>query len=442
MTARRYRKWLATVLSVLAAAGLAVVARSADLIPKNHVVAYFQNSNGVFVGDEVRILGVPVGKIERIEPQPESVKVSFWFDRRHPVPAGANAVVISPSLVTARAIQLTPAYTGGATLGDDSVIPQRRTAVPVEWDDLRQQLEKLTTSLRPAEPGGLSTLGSFIHSSADNLRGQGANIHAALIQLSETLSALGDHSADIFGTVRNVSTLVTALRDSTVLMRQLNGNLAAVTGLLANNPVEVGQALDDLNSAVSAVAEFVAKNRDGLTMTTGKLTSITTAVNDSLDDVKQTLHVAPNTFANFLNAFEPAQGAFTADPAINNFGDPISFICGAIQAASRMGAEQAAKLCVQYLAPIVKNRQYNFPPVGLNPIVGAIARPNEVTYSEDWLRPDYVPPATTAGQTGGRPEPEQSPSTDSSPPPLPAEAKPTDPALGLPGLMVAPPGPP
>ncbi len=53
------------------------------------------------------------------------------------------------------------------------------------------------------------------------------------------------------------------------------------------------------------------------------------------------------------------------------------------------------------MAPIFKNRQYNFlgplgfngAPLGVLP-VGAQARPNEVTYSEDWMRPDFVPPAT------------------------------------------------
>ena len=63
-----------------------------------------------------------------------------------------------------------------------------------------------------------------------------------------------------------------------------------------------------------------------------------------------------------------------------------------------MGAEQSAKLCVQYLAPIIKNRQFNFPPLGQNLFVGAQARPNEITYSEDWLRPDYIPPP--AGSEG------------------------------------------
>jgi phospholipid/cholesterol/gamma-HCH transport system substrate-binding protein len=58
------------------------------------------------------------------------------------------------------------------------------------------------------------------------------------------------------------------------------------------------------------------------------------------------------------------------------------------------------------LAPIIKNRQYNFPPLGINPFVGASARPNEITYSEDRLNP-HVPPAP-----------------------------PTDPSLGLEGMMV------
>ena len=84
--------------------------------------------------------------------------------------------------------------------------------------------------------------------------------------------------------------------------------------------------------------------------------------------------------------------------AVNNFANPISFLCGAIEAASRLNADKSSKLCAQYLAPIVKNRQMNFPPLGENLFVGAQARPNELTYSEDRMRPDFVPPAgATAG---------------------------------------------
>ncbi|HXO52462.1 MAG TPA: mammalian cell entry protein, partial [Mycobacterium sp.] len=109
------------------------------------------------------------------------------------------------------------------------------------------------------------------------------------------------------------------------------------------------------------------------------------------------------------------------------------FLCGAIQAASRLGAEQAAKLCVRYLAPIIKNRQYNFPPIGISPFVGAQARPNEITYSEDWLRPDYVPPA---GAASGPAPADTAPLPAEAQSPPPPEARPTDPTAGLSGLMV------
>jgi phospholipid/cholesterol/gamma-HCH transport system substrate-binding protein len=417
MKFRHRRIFVAGLLAVCLIAGPAFLVRQQTTISRIHVIGYFPNSNGVFAGDEVRILGVPVGKIDSIEPQPRRVKISFWYKSKYKVPADAKAAILSPSLVTSRAIQLTPAYTGGPVMANDAVIPQARTAVPVEWDDVRSQLQKLTDALQPTEPGGVSTLGAFVNTAADNLRGRGAQIRDTVIKLSEALSALGDHSGDIFATVNNLSVLVSALRYSGELLKQLNQNFAAVTALLANNPDEVGRAVHDVNDVVGDVQSFVADNRDAIGTTSDNLASITSTLVENLDDIKQMLHVTPTAFANFISIYEPAHGALTGSLASTNFGDPISFLCGGIQAAAKLGAAQSAKLCVQYLAPIMKNRQYNFLPFGFNFLVDAQARPNEVTYSEDWMRPDHVPPA---------------PPVPGAPPP-PA---PTNPADGLRGLMV------
>lgn len=440
---------LAAVLAVILVAGVAVLLRPGGPVNRTNVVGYFANSNGIFVGDDIRILGVPVGRIDKIEPEPTRVKISFWYDSKYKVPAGAKAAILSPALVTSRAIQLTPVYADGPVMGNDTVIPIERTAVPVEWDDFRQQLERLTQTLQPTEPGGVSTLGAFVNTAADNLRGQGANIRETIIKLSQAFSALGDHSTDIFSTVKNLSILVSALQQSTTLMRQLNQNLANVTGLLADDPNEVSNAVRDLNAAVGDVQSFVAENREALGTTSDKLAEVSQALNDSLDDIKQLLHVAPNALQNYVNIYQPAQGAASSALAVANFSNPISFICGAIQAASRLGAEQSAKLCVQYLAPIVKNRQYNFPPLGVNPIVGAAARPNELTYSEDWLRPDYIPPSA-GNQSAPPPAADGPPLAAEGPPPPAAPAPPspaqqpvsplaaeaTNPADGLAGLMI------
>lgn len=444
---RNPKTWVGIVLVLLLVAGVAILVRTTDKVNRINVVAYFDNSNGIYVGDDVRILGVPVGSITSIEPEPEQVKISFWYDSRYDVPAAANAAILSPALVTSRAIQLTPVYTGGPVMGDDTVIPKERTAVPVEWDQVRGQLERLSETLQPTEPGGVSPLGSVINTTAENLRGQGANIRDTVVKLSQAFSALGDRSTDIFSTIKNLAILVSALQDSTDLMRQLNQNLASVTGLLSG-PDEVASAVRDLNAVLPQVQSFVAENRDALGTTSEKLAGVTTALNESLDDVEQFLHSAPNTFQNYVNIWQPAQGGASAILAVNNFANPIQFLCGAVQAASRLGAEESAKLCVQYLAPIMKNRQYNFPPLGLNQLNGASTRPNELTYSEDWLRPDYIPPG---GPAAAPPPAAPSPLTadPATLPPgqgplglapdaplLPAEAAPTNPTDGLMGMMV------
>ncbi|AGB22187.1 virulence factor Mce family protein [Mycobacterium sp. JS623] len=445
MNARRWRIVLAAALAVTLVAGVFVALRSSDETNRTQVVGYFANSNGVFVGDNVEILGVPVGKIDRIEPQGARVKISFWYDAKYKVPADAKAVILSPSLVPARAIQLTPAYTGGPVMAADAVIPAERTAVPVEFDDLRQQLEKLSATLQPTQPGGVSTLGALVNTAADNLRGQGATIRQAIIEMSAAFSAIGDHSQDIFSTVKNLSILVTALQDSTTAIRQLNQHVATATDLLSNQPTEVGDAIRDVNAVVGDVRSFVAANRDTLGTASDKAASISGAVVQSLDDLKQTLHVAPNAIQNYVNIYQPAKAAVSGAMVLNMFQNPITFVCDAIQAASRLGAEQSAKLCVQYLAPIFKNRQYNFPPLGINPFVSAMARPNELTYSEDWMRPDYVPPQPPAAAPAadaptppaGAPLAAEAPG---APPPdaaqPAADVQQTDPANGLQGMMI------
>ncbi|MGB8503594.1 MCE family protein [Mycobacterium sp.] len=440
---RAVRIATAVSLIVILAVAISVVATPWwDRVSRNTYVADFANTNGLYTGDEVRILGVAVGTVEKIEPQPNSAKVTFSVDRQYPVPADVQAVILSPSLVTARAMQLVPAYSSGPKLADGATIPQNRTAVPVEWDDLRQQLEKLTDSLQPTTPGGPSAVGEFINSAADNLRGEGDTARDAVIKLSQAVSALGDHSTDIFSTVRNLQLLVSALSSSSDLLAAFNTNLADITTVLSNTPNEVADAARGLDGAVNDLRGFVAENREGLGVTFDRLNSITTALNDSRGDLKQVLHIAPTVFQNFTNIYQPAQSAITGILAPVNFANTVQFICSAIQAASRQGWEQSSKLCVQYLAPIIKNRQYNFPPLGINPFAGASARPNELTYSEDWLNPHVPPPATPDVQAAANNPAGPLPAEASLPGDLPPGATPTDPSQGLAGLMVPPGGTP
>lgn len=407
MTRRTLRRVTAISLAVTLVVASFLVARKLwNDVEKNTYSAYFAEANGLFVGDEIRILGVAVGVVDKIEPQPANSKVTFSVDKRYPVPADARAAILSPSLVTSRAIQLVPAYSGGPKLSPGASIPLNRTAVPVEWDDFRKQLEKLTDALQPTTPGGVNPAGEFINSAADNLRGQGDTARDTVIKLSQAISALGDHADDIFSTVRNLQLLVSALYSSSDLLASFNQNLASVTTILTNSPNEVANAVKGLDGTLADVREFLAENREAVGTTFDRMSSITTALNDSRADIKQILHVVPTVFQNFMNIYQPAQSAMSGILALNNFADIPQWICSSIEAAARARLDRVSKLCLQYVNPIIKNRIYNYIPVGLNPFVGTQARPTEITYSEDWLRPGYTPP-----------QPPEAPTPPEAPPP-------------------------
>src|SRR6185436_3870665 len=93
--------------------------------------------------------GCPVGAIDSIEPDGDKMKVTFHYSKKFKVPANATASILNPSLVASRDIQLSPPYTGGPVMADNAVIPIDRTQVPVEWDDLRNQISDIVTKLGP-----------------------------------------------------------------------------------------------------------------------------------------------------------------------------------------------------------------------------------------------------------------------------------------------------
>lgn len=352
------------------------------------VTAFFENTNGLYTGDDVKLMGVTVGKIDKITADGDKMKVVFHVTGQD-IPATAEAVIMSPTLVSSRFIQLSPGYSGGPKLADGAVIPIGRTKVPVEWDDFRDQLESLSTALGTDTAGKRGALGDFISSAATTLDGKGQDINRTLAELSKAAQTLGDGRSDMFATIRNLQVFASALTLSGNQMAQFNRDLASVTSVLSTTDDELATAISSVDAVLNQVTTFVGNNRDTLATSVSKLSSVTTALRQSQPDIEQLLHVGPNAFANFYNIYQPAQGTLTGALAVTQFQNPIQFICGAIQSASGEGAMESARRCAQYLGPVLNNIAFNYPPVGTNAIQSVQVRPEQLDYSQ----PDLKPPA-------------------------------------------------
>lgn len=162
---------LGSVLVLLVSVGVWWVFLGAD---QRRVVAYFDDAVGLYEGGEVRVLGVKVGSVDAVTPQPERVRVEMSVRRELKIPANAGAAVISPSVVSGRFVQLTPVYEGGPTLESGAVIPKGRTVTPVEIDEVYNSLNELSEALGPKGANSDGELSELLDTGARNLEATGS----------------------------------------------------------------------------------------------------------------------------------------------------------------------------------------------------------------------------------------------------------------------------
>jgi phospholipid/cholesterol/gamma-HCH transport system substrate-binding protein len=355
----------------------------------HNVVAYFPETLALYAGDKVQIMGVQVGQIDAIDPAGDKMKVTFHYDSKYKVPANATASILNPSLVASRNIQLSPPYTGGPVMEDNAVIPIDRTQVPVEYDELRDSLNRILTDLGPTKEQPKGPFGDIIESAANGFAGKGEQLNKTLTGLSEALYTLNEGRGDFFGVIKSLALFVNALYQSDQQFVALNDDLATFTNSFTNTNREVANALQDLNQLLTTTRQFISKNGEVLSHDINNLADVTNAIlqPDSLNGLETALHVFPTLGANLMNIVSPNTGGVMGIPVINNFANPLQFVCSAIQAGSRLGYQESAEMCAQYLAPILDAIKFNFPPFGVNQTTTAMTLPKQIAYSEPRLQP-------------------------------------------------------
>ncbi|MGK2317356.1 MCE family protein [Gordonia rhizosphera] len=374
------RFWQVTAGVVLVALAVAAIWFGVQRATTKSITAYFPSTTGLYHGDPVRVLGVDVGHIASITPREADVKVVLDVDRSTPIPADARAVIVAQSLVSGRFIQLTPVYAGGPQLGDGGTIPMERTAVPMEWDDVKKQLADLTKAIGPqgAEPGSAARA---IDVADENLAGNGAAINESITELSDVMGTLSAGRGDLFATIRNLQKLTDALSTSHEQLVQFNGRLASVGDVLADNTDALDGALHNLDSAMSDIQTFIDQNQNALTTSVRSLADTTAILAEKDAQVRGLLHSAPNQLANFYNIYNPLTGSLSGVFGLGMGNNLITLLCGTMDANNRPGQSQAdVEHCVDVLAPMLSTIAVAYPPFMSNPVNGINATPDQITY--------------------------------------------------------------
>ncbi|MDQ3402272.1 MAG: MCE family protein [Actinomycetota bacterium] len=343
---------IACVLGLVLATALWWLMRESN---ERRYTAMFTGVVGLYESNDVRVLGVRVGTVDEIIPRGDQVEVRILVDRTVEIPADAKAVIVAPSLVSDRYVQLTPAFTGGEVMATGTVIPRERTATPLEVDDLYASLSRVSQTLGPNGANRDGALSDLLTTLAKNLDGNGQAVNDTVTQLGGLSDTLSGNSNDLFATIDNLQQFTTTLAVSDERVRSFNSQLAEASRFLAGERENLGAAVNQLGIALGTVQRFINDNRGRIKSNVDKLSTVTQVLVDQRASLAETLDIAPLALSNVVNSYNASSGTLDARANINELTQPpIVTLCRLVrQGTARPLPQTLADICDQ-LAPVVQ----------------------------------------------------------------------------------------
>jgi virulence factor Mce-like protein len=307
---------IGAVVLVLAVVGAAVVWTFAkDRLDTVTVTAQFDNAAGLYEDNTVAVLGMPVGKVTKITPKGGYVEVQFTVDKDVKVPADAQAVTISNSILTDRQIELTPPYRGGPILENGDTIGLNRTKTPVEFARVLDVLDKLSVSLR-GDGQGNGPVADLVNASAAIADGNGQQMKDSLGELSEALRLSadgGEVTRDQLTTIiRNVSSLIDAAAANDATLREFGSNVNVLSQVIADEDLGSGTTGKKLNEVLVQTGEVLEANRENIKGIVENANTVSVTTVDHERDLKEFLDLAPMTLDNIYNIIDQRNGSIRA----------------------------------------------------------------------------------------------------------------------------------
>lgn len=328
----------AVIVVLLAAAGITMFNEDNS----KTLTADFPRAISIYEGSDVRVLGVSVGSVEKVEPSGTDVAVTIRYDEEVKLPKDAKAVIVAPSIVGDRYVQITPAYSGGPTLPDGSTLAVEDTSVPLELDQIYSSLDDLTVALGPNGANRTGALTDLLQTTAANFGGQGAQFHQTIDNFSQLSATLDDNKDELFDSAAQLEGFINTLATNDDTVRQFNTSLSSVSDVLAGERQELAAALKNLSVGLGDVTTFVKENREILGENIKNINRVAKVLVKQRDALEETLRTAPVALNNLGATYNPQAGTLDVNANVGEvlnqvIGNPSELLCGIVNQADESG---------------------------------------------------------------------------------------------------------
>lgn len=306
------------------------------------LTASFPRTVAIYEGSDVRILGVSVGEVTKVEPVGTEVKVEIAYDAEVDLPADVEALIVSPSVVGDRFVQLAPVYTDGEKLADGAALDVSRTAVPLELDEIYGSIDDLIVALGPDGANSEGALSELLEVGADNFEGQGEEFNQTLKNLGRFTGTLENNKDELFGTAEELQRFISTLADNDDLVRDFNDSIAKVSNMLAGEREELATSLANIGNALVQVKDFVKDNEELLGTNIKGLNRVSKTLVKRRAELDEILKAGPLALNNLAMTYNPQSGTLDVSANIEHaadvlVNDPALLLCGIVGSADPTG---------------------------------------------------------------------------------------------------------
>ena len=263
------------------------------------VTAEFADATGVVPGDEVRLAGVPVGKVSSVGVEKGKAVVGMDVDDRWPLPRGSRFELHWRNLLGQRYVQVVPppeASPDGPVMKSGARVGTDRTGVAADLSALMDTAEPLLGTLDAAAVNRVMT------TLAAALADREGTIGTMLDDSAVLVDTLAGRSDAIGSTIESFATLLEGLAARDEDIQRLLDELAATSTALAGQSEGIGDAMASSGEMLRLVDEVLSANDGEIDVVLGQLAQLATTLGGEREALGEGIRTLPWTSAALIRA--------------------------------------------------------------------------------------------------------------------------------------------
>ena len=221
----------------------------------NHFNAEFSDVSGLRTGDDIRVAGVRVGRVQSVKITDAGADVGFDLIDEQPLLTTTKLVMRYQNLLGQRYLALVQDEDRGPRMKDGATVPLKRTSPGFDLTELLNGFRPLFEALRPDDVNQLAA------SVVKVLQGEGGTVETLLTRTAKLTNFLADRD-QIVGEV--LDNLTPVLVDMAGQGDELRGSVlelkALMTGLAADRK-SIGASIDGMSELIGSTSQLLTDLR-------------------------------------------------------------------------------------------------------------------------------------------------------------------------------------